>query len=134
METYDFDDISNQWSSLSSILTPPESEGQYDRQVDFLDQLLDEIGDDEEHPLASLADTIGALIENYDEKHHSFSQGSPIDALKYLMKEHKLTQKEMPEIGSQGVVSEILSGKRILNSRQIKALSQRFNVSPATFI
>jgi HTH-type transcriptional regulator/antitoxin HigA len=40
----------------------------------------------------------------------------------------------MKEIGSQGVVSEVLSGKRSLNSRQIKALSERFGVSPAVFI
>jgi HTH-type transcriptional regulator/antitoxin HigA len=40
----------------------------------------------------------------------------------------------MKEIGSQGVVSEVLSGKRSLNSRQIKALSERFAVSPAVFI
>ena len=39
-----------------------------------------------------------------------------------------------PEIGSQGVVSEVLSGKQDLNLRQIQALSQRFHVSPAVFI
>ena len=32
------------------------------------------------------------------------------------------------------VVSEILNGKRSLNIRQIKALAERFNVSPATFL
>jgi HTH-type transcriptional regulator/antitoxin HigA len=45
-----------------------------------------------------------------------------------------LTQAELPEVGSQGVVSEVLSGKRELNVRQIRALAQRFRVSPAVFI
>jgi HTH-type transcriptional regulator/antitoxin HigA len=36
-------------------------------------------------------------------------------------------------LGSQGVVSEILSGKRELNTRQIAALADRFGVSPAVF-
>ncbi|MDP3423577.1 MAG: hypothetical protein Q8S32_07420 [Burkholderiaceae bacterium] len=40
----------------------------------------------------------------------------------------------LPDIGSQGVVSEILAGKRELNLRQVRALAQRFAVSPATFV
>ena len=50
------------------------------------------------------------------------------------MKEHGLKQSDLSEIGSQGVISEILSGKRQLNIRQIKMLSQRFKVSPAVFV
>lgn len=53
--------------------------------------------------------------------------------LAYLMQEHGLTQAELPEIGSQGVVSEILAGRRELNVRQIRALADRFHVSPAVF-
>ena len=53
--------------------------------------------------------------------------------LVYLMQEHGLTQAELPEIGSQGVVSEILAGKRDLNVRQMRALANRFHVSPAVF-
>ena len=51
----------------------------------------------------------------------------------FLMKEHGLKQGDLAEIGSQGVVSDILRGKRELNVRQIKSLSRRFNVSPAVF-
>jgi HTH-type transcriptional regulator/antitoxin HigA len=50
------------------------------------------------------------------------------------MTEHNLKQSDLPEIGSQGVVSEIIKGKRNLNIRQIKALSARFHVSPLVFI
>ena len=53
---------------------------------------------------------------------------------KYLMKEHGFRQKDLTEIGSPGVISEVLSGKRELNRRQIKALSERFGCSPAIFI
>ena len=55
------------------------------------------------------------------------------EMLQYLMEEHGLTQSDLPEVGSQGVVSEILRGKRELNVRQIRALSKRFNVSPSVF-
>ncbi|MDA3897027.1 MAG: helix-turn-helix domain-containing protein [Desulfobacteraceae bacterium] len=50
------------------------------------------------------------------------------------MEEHGMKQSDLHEIGSQGVISEILSGKRQINIRQIKILSKRFKVSPAVFI
>ena len=50
------------------------------------------------------------------------------------MAEHDLRQADLPEVGSQGVVSEILSGKRELNVRQIRALAGRFGVSAAVFV
>jgi HTH-type transcriptional regulator/antitoxin HigA len=50
------------------------------------------------------------------------------------MDEHGLTQSDLSEVGSQGVVSEILSHKRQLNGRQIKALSKRFGVSASVFL
>ncbi len=50
------------------------------------------------------------------------------------MQEHQLTQADLPEIGSQGIVSEVLSGKRELNIRMIRRLSDRFQVDPKVFI
>jgi HTH-type transcriptional regulator/antitoxin HigA len=49
------------------------------------------------------------------------------------MEEHGFTQSDLPEIGSQGIVPEILRGKRELNVRQIRGLARRFGVSPAIF-
>jgi HTH-type transcriptional regulator/antitoxin HigA len=59
---------------------------------------------------------------------------SGAEMLRYFMNEHDLAQADLPEVGSQGVVSEILHGKRELNLRQIRALAERFHVSPAVFI
>ena len=45
-----------------------------------------------------------------------------------------LKQKDLaPIFDSEGVVSEVLSGKRDLNKHHIEKLSERFNVSPAVF-
>ncbi|MCA0452350.1 MAG: hypothetical protein LCI00_00020 [Chloroflexi bacterium] len=41
----------------------------YDRLVSTLDQLIDEVGEDESHPLASLMEVIGVLIEKYEDEH-----------------------------------------------------------------
>ena len=50
------------------------------------------------------------------------------------MREHGLTQSDLPGVGPQSVVSEILSGKRQLNLRQIRWLAERFNVPVDVFI
>jgi HTH-type transcriptional regulator/antitoxin HigA len=54
--------------------------------------------------------------------------GSPAAIIRSLMDQYELSQSDLPELGSQGIVSEILNGKRNINLRQIKALSQRFNI------
>lgn len=106
----------------------------YDAAVARLNQLLDVVGDDATHPLYGLLDTLGTIVRAYEEEHVTMPAVSGVDALRYLMEEHELTQADLPEVGSQGVVSEILRGKRKLNMRQVQALAARFNVSPAVFI
>ncbi len=110
------------------------TKAEYDRAVAVLDDILDEIGQQETHPLADLAETLALFIEAYEDTHVAMPDASGPDILRSLMEEHELAQTGMPEIGSQGVVSEILSGKRDLNVRQITRLAARFGVSPALFI
>ncbi len=81
-----------------------------------------------------LLDIIGTLIGEYEHQHISEPEGTPIGCLRYFMQEHGLKQKDLTELGSPGVISEILSGKRELNVRQIKALSHRFGCNPVIFI
>ncbi|MBT9159961.1 MAG: Antitoxin HigA [Dehalococcoidia bacterium] len=102
--------------------------------IERLNSLIDEVGTDEQHPLYDLLDTLGTVIHAYEEQHHPMPECSGPQMLRFFMDEHGLTQSELPEIGSQGVVSEILSGKRELNVRHIHALAKRFHVSPAVFI
>ena len=99
-----------------------------------MDSLIDEVGESESHPLSSLMETIGNLIETYENNYLPPILGTPLEALRYLMEEHNLKQSDLSKIGSQGVISEILKGKRNLNIRQIKELSSKFNISPLVFI
>ena len=55
------------WKPLSDALIVPQTEEQYDRLVQWLDSLIDAIGEDETHPLASLMDVLGVLIERYED-------------------------------------------------------------------
>ena len=126
-------ELQQHWTAISPLLSL-RNEQEYDRAVERLNDLLDEVGTDEQHPLYTLLDTLGTLIHAYEEEHHPIPECSGVDVLRFLMEEHDLTQSDLPELGSQGVVSEILRGKRELNVRQIRALVKRFHVSPGVFI
>jgi HTH-type transcriptional regulator/antitoxin HigA len=121
------------WSALEGYLSI-HNKHDYELAVNKLNQLLDEIGDDEKHPLYSFLEVLGIIIENYETEHYDLDGASGIDALKYLMQEHGLKQDDLPEIASQGVMSEILNGKRKLNVVQIQKLCKRFKVNPAVFL
>ena len=110
------------------------NEHEYDLAVERLDHLLDEVGTDEQQSLYTLLDTLGTLIHAYEEEHHPIPECSGADVLRLLMDEYGLTQADFAEIGSQGVVSDILRGKRELNVQQVRALATRFHVLPAVFI
>ena len=127
-------EIAKVWPNIQSVFSVPHNEKDYNNLVNLLDSLIDEVGNNESHPLSSLMETIGSLIEAYESQNYPDMEGDPINILKTLMEEHGLKQSDLPEIGSQGVVSEIISGKRQLNVRQLKLLSERFKVSPVVFV
>src|SRR5262249_47681402 len=107
----------------------------YDKLSKLLDGLLEIVGENEEHELIGLVDVISHMIAMYDErKRYQIKKVSGVEALKFLMEQHQLLQSDLSDIGSQGVVSEILNGKRELNVKQIKKLAKKFRVSPETFI
>ncbi|NBS40696.1 MAG: transcriptional regulator, partial [Betaproteobacteria bacterium] len=102
---------------------PIRDEAHYARMSAKLDALLGEVGSNETNPLMELVDIVGDLIADYEAGRHSLPEVSGVEALKFLMTQHGLKQSDWPEIGSQGVVSEILTGKRDLNLRPALALS-----------
>lgn len=130
------EDTIQHWKHISPIIHEPQTDNEYDQLASMLDRLLDIVGDDETHELMGLVDVISHMISMYDDAHEDqLSEGSGIDALKFLMEQHGLDQSDLKnEIGSQGVVSEVLNGKRQLNLTHIKKLAKRFHVTPATFI
>ncbi len=130
----EFKKAAKKWARLVPPLVTIKDERQFRKSREFLDYLIDEVREDPTHELFPLLELIGVLIENYEREHFKEPEGAPKEVLKFLMEEHGLTQSDMRVIGSQGVVSEILSGKRKLNTRQIRVLSERFGVSPSAFI
>jgi HTH-type transcriptional regulator / antitoxin HigA len=54
------------WPTLAPLLFVPHTEHEYDRLVQMLDSLIDIVGEEETHPLASLMEVIGVLVEKYE--------------------------------------------------------------------
>ncbi len=125
--------VREHWAAVRPILVI-RSAADYDRAVLALNELLDEVGDDDQHPLYDLLDTLGTVIAAYEAEHLKLPDMRGSEVLAYLMAEHDLRHTDLPEVGSQGVVSEILSGKRELSVRQIRALAGRFGVSASVFV
>lgn len=80
------------------------------------------------------AELLTLLIEGFEEKHYHLPRASPLAALRFLMDQHGLKQKDLVDVfGTPSVVSEILNGRRDLNKVHIKRLAERFHVSPELF-
>jgi HTH-type transcriptional regulator/antitoxin HigA len=54
------------WTNVSNTVFVPQNDAEYERLVSMLDDLVDQVGEDESHPLASMMDVLSALIENYE--------------------------------------------------------------------
>ena len=57
------------WETVSKILYIPHTDKEYREAVRLLDNLIDTLGEDEDHPLASLMQILGLLIEKYEDEH-----------------------------------------------------------------
>lgn len=57
------------WPALGPHLFVPHTEQEYERLVQMLDTVIDVVGEDETHPLASLMEIIGVLVEKYEDEH-----------------------------------------------------------------
>lgn len=57
------------WPMLEPVLFVPHEEREYQQLVTILDTLIDIVGENEDHSLASLMDVIGVLIEKYEDEH-----------------------------------------------------------------
>ncbi len=75
------------------------------------------------------------LIEKFEDEKYPISEGNPQEMLKHLMTENEIKQEELVGIiGSRGVVSEVVNGKRSISKNQAKALAEFFHVDVSLFI
>jgi len=120
-----------------SVFKKPANLEEYAKLEKILDKLIDEVRNDQNHPLAIAMQIIGENLEQYDNEHfpaigHDISD---IDMVKYLMTSHHLHQKDLAGIfGGQANVSKFLNGERALSKKQIAGLKKKFGISADFFV
>ncbi|MGS0755753.1 helix-turn-helix domain-containing protein [Roseateles sp. GG27B] len=136
MET-NLQDVSAHWVALHESLgvgAPLTTEAQYEQALAFVEWVFSDVAADPAHLLGGLVDLMADRIRDYEDRMHPWPNTStPVTILASLMQEHGIKQTELPEVGSPGVVSEVLTGKRVLNLRQVTAQAERFAVPIKVF-
>ncbi|MEG4287155.1 transcriptional regulator [Microcoleus sp. A006_D1] len=75
------------------------------------------------------------LIEVYETQNYPIDKSEPHEILQHIMEASGTRQADLVGIiGSSGVVSEVVNGKRAISKAQAKALGNYFKVSPSLFI
>jgi HTH-type transcriptional regulator/antitoxin HigA len=112
---------------MSITIKPIRSEKDNNEALDIIESLFDaQEGSDE----ANLRDVLVTLVEKYEEEEYPMDFPDPISAIKFRMDQQGLSQKDLiPLIGNRSKVSEVLSGKRDLSLRMIRALHEHLRIS-----
>ena len=111
-----------------------ETEEEYDRMVAAVERLMD--GEERLSPEESaLLETVGILVQAYDDRHNPLPPIAPNRMLAYMMEmSGPVTKDLLPVFGTRGRVSEILSGKRSIGKEQAQKLALVFKVTADLFI
>lgn len=110
------------------------SEEEYNFAIESIEKFMEseeELSPEE----TSLLELLSILVEMYEDSQFPLESASPQEILLHLMDARELKQSDLVEvIGSKGVISEIVNGKRSISKAQAKALGEFFHVSAALFI
>jgi HTH-type transcriptional regulator/antitoxin HigA len=120
-----------------SVFKKPKNDKEYSILEKILDQLIDEIRDDESHPLALAMQIIGDNLEQYDNENFPLigKSISDIEMVEHLMKTNNFYQKDLaPIFGGQANVSKFLNGERELGKKHILELKKKFKISSDFFM
>ncbi|QQS48953.1 MAG: helix-turn-helix domain-containing protein [Acidobacteriota bacterium] len=111
------------------------SDAEYDRLVSIMNKLAvipdDRISPEQER----LLEILTLLVEKYDDEQYPIPVAPPHEVIRFLMQDRGLRNRDLePLLGSRGVTSEVISGKRNPSKTQIRKLAEFFNVPPETFL
>lgn len=99
-----------------------------------IDALLDEVGDNENHPLADVLDYLADQMKAYEDENFQIPEAEPNEVLRFLMEQHGLKQEDLGDCAPQSRISDILSGKRSISKEIAKRLAHRFHVRADVFL
>ena len=110
-----------------------ETEADNDRAIEWASEL--EHLANRSHEEDAILELLVTLIEKFEEENYPIPEGTPHTMLLHLMEASEIKQENLVGvIGSRGVVSEIVNGKRSISKAQAKALAEFFSVDVGLFI
>lgn len=121
------------WMPFKQIIgvTSVHNQEEYAQATATIDVLLDEIGDDVNHPLADVLDYLAEQVKTYEDEHFSIPKAEPHEVLRFLMDQHGLRQEDLGDCAPQSRISESWRG----NGQSAKKLpSDSPNSSMSTLI
>lgn len=124
------------WMPFKQLIgvTAVHNEEDYAQARATIDALLDEIGDNENHPLADVLDYLADQVRAYEDENFRIPQAAPNVVLRFLMEQHGLKQEDLIDCAPQSRISDILGGKRSVSKEIAKRLARRFRVRADLFL
>jgi len=122
------------WNMVAPVIDQPKNQQDYLQLIENIQDAIELVENRPNSPMTGLIEVMANAAQKYEKEQVESLNGGALTALKYLIKLHGVRQSELAEIGSQGVVSEILNGKRALTLRHVRELASKFNVSPNVFV
>jgi HTH-type transcriptional regulator/antitoxin HigA len=124
------------WTPFKELIgvTSVRTEAEYAKAIALIDELLDEVGDDEAHPLAEVLDFIATQVKIYENEHVEIPDAEPREVLRFLIDQNGLKQGDLDDVAPQSRISEILSGARPVSKEIAKRLAKRFHVHADVFL
>ena len=124
------------WLPFKQIVgvTSVHTEGDYAQARATIDALLEEIGDNQSHPLADVLDYLADQVKAYEDENFQIPEAEPREVLRFLMEQHGLKQEDLGDCAPQSRISDILNNKRSISKEIAKRLAHRFSVRADLFL
>ena len=112
-------------NSALGLAAGVRDEAHYAELLSFVDDCFDRGRTDDSHPVFSLVDLVAVRIRDYEDRVHPWpNKSTAVRVLANLMRGHGLKQTDLPEVGSQGLVSEVLAGRPVARADLLQRVAQ----------
>ena len=102
---------------------------------EFLNELLDEVGDQRIHPLTGLLDAVTAFVHDYEEERFAAQRCPPAAVLRFLMDQKGLCETDLAAfLESPEGALDVLAGTVPILARHARVLAKEFGVAAAMFL
>jgi HTH-type transcriptional regulator/antitoxin HigA len=124
------------WMPFKEIIgaTKIRNDSDYARIAATVETLLDEVGDNETHPLADVLDYLAGLMQTYEAERCPIPPAEPREVLRFLMDQHQIEPEDLSDCAPTQRIADLLDGKQAINLDTAKKLARRFNIGADLFL